>query len=104
LFVRLPPVVMAQLWIVRPREHFDFMKPGIVEDGGSRLRSSPEFQARLRALRETVRARHAAELAEAGFFRRLMLRWQIAAEYRRERRKIEPSPHSLYSSHISEKV
>jgi len=80
------------------------MKSGIVEDGESRLRSSPEFQARLRALRESVRARNAAELTGAGFFRRLMLRWQIAAEYRRERRKIEPSPHSLYSSHISEKV
>ena len=78
------------------------MKPGIVEDGELRLRTSPEFQSRLRALRESVRARHAAELAEAGFFRRFILRWQIAAEYRRERRKIEPSPHSLYSSHLSE--
>ena len=76
------------------------MKSGIVEDGESRLRESKEFQARLRALRESIRARHAAELAEAGFSRRLVLRWHIAAEFRKERRKIEPSPYSLYSSDI----
>lgn len=81
----------------------DLMKPGIVNDGESRLRSSLEFQARLRELRDSVRARHSAEMAEAGFFRRLVLRWRMAAEYRRERRKIEPSPRSLYSSHISER-
>ena len=76
------------------------MKSRIVADGASRLRQSPEFQARLRELRDSVRARHSAELAEAGFFRQLLLRWRIAAEFRRERRKIEPSPGSLYSSHI----
>ena len=77
------------------------MKPRFVADGESRLRRSPEFQARLRALRDTIRARHAAELAETGVFRRLVLRWRIAAEFRRERRKIEPSPGSLYSSQIA---
>lgn len=45
-------------------------------------------------------ARHAAELAEAGFFQRLLLRWRIAREFRRERRKIEPSAGSLYSSQV----
>ena len=60
--------------------------------------SSPEFKARLRTLRESILAHHVAELAGAEFFRRLMLRWQIATEYRREHRKIEPSPHSLYIS------
>jgi hypothetical protein len=77
------------------------MKSGIVANGESRLRESKEFQARLRALRDSVRARHAAELAKAGLFRSLALRWRIATEFRRERRKIEPSPHSLYSNHIS---
>ena len=77
------------------------MKPRFVADGESRSRRSPEFQARLRALRDTIRARHAAELAEAGVFRRLVLRCRIAAEFRRERRKIEPSPGSLYSSQIA---
>ena len=77
------------------------MKSHIVADGEFRLRQSKEFQARLRELRESIRARHAADLAEAGFFRRLFLRWRIAMELRRERRKIEPSPQSLYSSHIA---
>ena len=76
------------------------MKPHIVSDGAARLRSSPEFQARLRELRESIRARHAAELAQAGFFQRLLLRWRIATEFRRERRKIEPSSGSLYTSRI----
>jgi len=57
-----------------------------------------EFQARVRELHESIQARHAAELAAAGFFRRLLLGWRIAAEFRRERRKIEPSPGSLYSN------
>ena len=76
------------------------MKPRFVADGESRLRRSPEFQARLRDLLESIQARHAAELAPAGFFQRLLLRWRIAAEFRRERRKIEPSPGSLYSSQL----
>jgi len=73
----------------------------MVADGERRLRGSPAFQARLRQLRESIRARHAAELAAAGFFRRIILRWRIPVEYRQERRKILPSPHSLYSSQIS---
>ena len=78
------------------------MKSRIVTDGEIRLRESPEFQARLRELRESIRARHADELAKAGFFGRIVLRWHIAAEFRRERRKIEPSPQSLYSSQIGQ--
>ena len=77
------------------------MKVTIVEDGESRLRQSKEHQARLQELREASRARHAAEMAGAGFFRRLLLRWQFAAEFRRARRKIEPSPQSLYCSDIA---
>jgi hypothetical protein len=76
------------------------MKSRIVADGGVRLLEGKQFQARLRELRESIRARHAAEFAGAGFLRRLVLCWHIAAEFRRERRKIEPSPHSLYSGHI----
>lgn len=80
------------------------MKHQIVSDGAVRLRSSPEFQARLRKLRASIQARHPAEWAEAGFYERLILRWRMALEYRRERRKIVPSPHSLYASHLSTKV
>lgn len=80
------------------------MKPRIVADGAWRLRRSPEFQARLRELRESIEARHATELAQAGFVRGLILRWRIAAEFRRERRKLEPSPGSLYNSRITARV
>jgi hypothetical protein len=77
------------------------MKHQIVSDGAERLKRSPEFQARLRELRQTIQARHAAELSQAGFVRRLVLRWKMAVEFRRERRKLVPSAHSLYSSKIA---
>jgi hypothetical protein len=80
------------------------MKDRIVVDGARRLRASLEFRTRLRELREEIRARHALELKDAGFFRRLVLRWRIASEYRRERRKIVPSNHSLYIGHVSTRI
>jgi hypothetical protein len=73
------------------------IKSQFVADGESRLRQTPEFQARLRELRESICARYAAELSGAGLVRRLTIRMRIAIEFRRERRKIEPSPLSLYS-------
>jgi hypothetical protein len=77
------------------------MKHRIVADGADKLHSSPELQARLRQLRADIRERHASELASAGFFRRLILQWQIWMEFRRERRKIVPSSGSLYASRLS---
>ena len=77
------------------------IKETIVADGGKRHRQSPVFQERLRDLRACIRARHAAEWSTAGFFRRLMLRWRMAAEFRRERRALEPSRGSLYGSGIA---
>lgn len=77
------------------------MKSRIVADGEFRLCQSKEHRARLQDLRESIRARHAPEVAGAGFFHRLILRCRIAAEFRRERRKIDPSPKSLYSSHMA---
>ena len=74
------------------------MKPQIVADGERRLLRSAELKVRLQALREAIRERHAGELAAAGLFGRLVIRWQMASEYRRERRKLEPTPGSLYSS------
>ena len=74
--------------------------PRIVADGPSGLRRCPEFRTRLRELRESIHARYAAELAGAGFFQRLILRWRMAAEFRTARGRIEPSPGSLYSSQI----
>jgi hypothetical protein len=74
------------------------VKPHIVADGERRLHRSAALKTRLQALREAIRVRHAGELAAAGLFGRLLLRWQMAGEYRPERRKLEPAPGSLYSS------
>ena len=50
-------------------------------------RSGPEFRARVHELHESIKARYATELAEAGFFRRMILRYRIAAEFNREMTK-----------------
>jgi hypothetical protein len=75
------------------------MKTRFVADGAERLRTNDEFQRRLRELRESIREEYAAELATAGFFRRCVVHWRMAAEYRRQRRRIVPSPRSLYAAH-----
>ncbi|MDB6134763.1 MAG: hypothetical protein JWM59_3006 [Verrucomicrobiales bacterium] len=72
------------------------MKINFVADGRDNLIHSPEFQSRLRELRESIRARHAAVLSEAGFLQRLALRWSIAMEFRAGCRRLEPSLHVLY--------
>lgn len=77
------------------------MKSHIVEDGPERLRQSDDFQARLRQLRESIRTRYGPDLSQAGLLRRCWLRWRMAADYRRERRRIVPSPHSLCAGHIT---
>jgi hypothetical protein len=76
------------------------MKTHIVADGKKRMTGSPEFHTTLRALRQSIRARHQDELAAAAFFRRWTIRWHMAVEYRRERHSIVPSSRSLYSSSI----
>ena len=78
------------------------MKSHIIADGESKLKRAPEFQAKLRALQESIHARYAAELSSARFFRRCILRWRIAMEYRRERRQIVPSSQSLYIQALSQ--
>jgi hypothetical protein len=74
------------------------MKQLIVADGAIRVIFAPEMQARLRVLRESIRARHAEELARAGFFGRIRLRWRMEREYRRERRRLLPSGQALYAT------
>ncbi|HWC90477.1 MAG TPA: hypothetical protein VG433_12505 [Pirellulales bacterium] len=71
------------------------MRNDILAGGAHRMQRTPEFQARLRKLRESIEALHAAELADAGLFRRLIVNWRIAAEFRRERKKMVPSAHAL---------
>jgi len=67
----------------------------IVADGKKRLAATPEQQERLRVLREKIRERYARELAEAGFFGRLLLRWRMEREIRRE---TQPSARALFVS------
>lgn len=72
------------------------MKPHITADGEQSLRQSAELQAKLRALRESIRARHKGELAAGGFFCGCLIHWRMFVEYRRERRTLFPSPGSLF--------
>ena len=72
------------------------MNSHFVSDGRWRLHRNKGFQARLRSLRDSIRERHAVELAKANIIDQLVIRWRMVAEYRRERRKIVPSKYSLY--------
>lgn len=72
------------------------MNPHIVADGKQRLERDPKNQGRLQELRDSIAARYAGELANAGFFQRLILRRHIAEEFRREQQKLKPSPDALY--------
>ncbi|MBI5819486.1 MAG: hypothetical protein HZA88_10920 [Verrucomicrobia bacterium] len=79
------------------------MNSHIVADGRKRLNKSPEFQARLHELEKSIQSRYATELAKAGCIRRFVLRWRMILEYRRERRKLAPSPGSLFFNQTSSK-
>ncbi|MBX3437636.1 MAG: hypothetical protein KF861_09110 [Planctomycetaceae bacterium] len=74
------------------------MHARFLPDGESRRRQSQEFRDCVADLRASIQARYAAELVEAGFLRRLILRWKVAAEFRKERKKLELPPQTLYSS------
>jgi hypothetical protein len=76
------------------------MNARIVANGARRLRQSPELEAKLQALWTNIHARYAEELARSGFFRRRLLKWKVAAEYRHVRRHILPSAQSLYFSRV----
>ena len=71
------------------------MKSQIVEDGPERMKRSAEYQARLRELRRSIYAQYAPELSRAGFLRQSFLRVRMEVEYRRGRRRMGPSPHSV---------
>ena len=47
----------------------------------------PEFPAILDKLYKSIEARYAPDLAKAGFFRRIILRYRIAREFNEERTK-----------------
>jgi hypothetical protein len=72
------------------------MTTGIVSDGPLRFLSSDSFQARCRELRVQVRLEFSARLAGAGFFRRLILRFQMHQAFQRAVADITPSSQSLW--------
>jgi hypothetical protein len=72
------------------------MKTKISVGGPRRFAQTAEQQRRLAELRREIAACYAAELSRAGVFRRCVLHWRQAAEFRRERRKLEPSPAALF--------
>ena len=74
------------------------MESRLVADGAKRFESSKEHQDRLRKLRESIEARYAKEMPLAGWWDRLLLKWRISVDFRRERKKIVPSSQSLYAS------
>lgn len=78
------------------------MNARFVVDGEQRLRNCAEFKARLHELRLSIRTRHAAELAQAGFFERMLIRCRMAAELREEKARIKPTSQALYISKIAD--
>ena len=72
------------------------MKSQIVADGEFRLRRAQEQKMIGVEFKTPILARYSEELERAGCFRGFLLRRRIAAEWQRERRKIEPSKYSLY--------
>ena len=72
------------------------MKARISVGGARRLAQTAEQQRRLAELRREIAASYAAELSRAGVFRRWVLHWRQAAEFRLERQKLEPSPAALF--------
>jgi hypothetical protein len=75
------------------------MEQRIIADGENICRNSPKLKEKLEALRASVKARYAERLSSANLLQRLLLRWRIEMEYRRERRSIVPSSAALYQSH-----
>ena len=71
------------------------MKSQIIADGPERMKQSEEHQARLKQLRRSIYLRYAPELSRAGILRQSLLRLRMEVEYRRERRRMGPSPHSV---------
>ncbi len=93
------PRTSGPAWLVRdvrPSHHAVHMKDSIVADGPLRFAESEEYQKRRRELKQALAARYASRLEAAGFLRRLLVRCQRHREFRRELRRISPSPQSCW--------
>ncbi|MGA9451372.1 MAG: hypothetical protein WBW41_08525 [Verrucomicrobiia bacterium] len=70
------------------------MKNGFVADGPLRL----GLQEKKEALRKSIQARHAGELAGANWFQKRRIRYKIWREFQGEWKQIKPSAYTLYSA------
>jgi len=61
-----------------------------VEDGGRRLRKSPEFRAACDEIVRTVRQENTAELEQAGLIGRLMVRARMHHQVRARIKQLAP--------------
>jgi hypothetical protein len=71
------------------------MRSSIIVGSPERMVESPEHQARVAKIRESVELPFADELNSAGIFRRWLVRRKIEAIIADERSKIEPSEFAL---------
>jgi len=70
------------------------MKVGFVADGNLRLR----LQDKKVALRRSIHATYAGELAGANWFQKLRIRYRMCREFQSKWKRIKPSDYTLYSA------
>jgi hypothetical protein len=70
------------------------MKNRFVADGASRVR----LQGTKQALRKSIQAGHAGELAGANWFQKFRIRYKMWREFQSEWKRIKPSDYALYST------
>jgi hypothetical protein len=71
------------------------MQTRIIPDSRARMVLAPEHRQRLKELLAAIEEKYAVEMQSAGLMRRWALRRRIAAEFKAERRKIEPSDYAV---------
>jgi hypothetical protein len=67
----------------------------ILESSTSNAIQSPEHQLKLSELRKSIESKYQLEMESAGVLQRWKLKRKIEAEFRMERKKIEPSDMAL---------
>ncbi len=70
------------------------MKNGFVANGASRVR----LQEKEAALRKSIKATYASELAAANWLQKFRIRHKMWREFRSEWKRIKPSDYALYSA------
>ena len=66
------------------------MKDGIVQGGRNNLLKSPEMQAEIARIRRELEQQYADELAQAGWFRKRLIKRKITKELERRIERMAP--------------